>query len=49
MYTYLFNNVNTLFVEFVDIVVVCILRDRKIKKNQTFLNFHLKFGYKTIK
>ena len=45
---YLFNNVNTLFVEFVDIIVVCILRDRKIKKNQTFLSFHLKFWYKTI-
>ena len=33
---YLFNNVNTLFVEFVDIVVVCIVRDRKIKKSDFF-------------
>ena len=36
MYTYLFNNVNTFFVEFVDIVVVCIVRDRKIKKSDFF-------------
>ena len=46
---YLFNNVNTFFAVFLDIVVVHIVGGWKNKKNQTFLNFHLKFGYKTIK
>jgi len=43
---YLFNNVNTLFVEFVDIIVVCILRDRKIKKIRLFWVFIWSFDIK---
>ena len=43
---YLSNNVNTLFVEFVDIVVVCILRDRKIKKIRLFWVFIWSFDIK---
>ena len=43
---YLFNNVNTFFVEFVDIVVVCIVRDRKIKKIRLFWVFIWSFDIK---
>lgn len=43
---YLFNDVNTFFVEFVDIVVVCILRDRKIKKIRLFWVFIWSFDIK---
>lgn len=36
---YLFNNVNTFFAEFVDIVVVRVVGDRKIKKIRLFWIF----------
>ena len=36
---YLFNNVNTFFAEFVDIVVVRVVGNRKIKKSDFFWIF----------
>ena len=44
---YLFNNVNIFFVEFVDIVVVRVVGDRKIKKTD-FFEFSFEFSFEVL-